>query len=82
MTDGALPYNEPDIITILILASFLLLLNVVGYILDHLIYCGLVGQLFIGVAWGAPGGVWLSVASQEVFIHLGYLLLWMAFLVF
>jgi Kef-type K+ transport system membrane component KefB len=73
MADNALPYHEPDIITILILTSFLLLLNLVGYGLDRIIYCGLLGQIFIGVAWGTPGGHWLSTATQEVFVQLGYL---------
>ena len=73
MSNTALPYHEPGIVVILILASFLILLNLVGCILDKLIYCGLLGQLFIGVAWGAPGGQWLNVATQEVFVQLGYL---------
>ncbi|OXV12089.1 hypothetical protein Egran_00149 [Elaphomyces granulatus] len=70
---SALPYHEPDIVIILILTSFLLLLNIIGHVLDKLIYCGLLGQLFIGVAWGSPGGQWLSVGTQEVFVQLGYL---------
>jgi Kef-type K+ transport system membrane component KefB len=73
MPDEALAYREPGIIKILTLSSFLLLLNLVGTILDKLIYCGLLGQLFIGVAWGAPGAQWLSIPTQEVFVKLGYL---------
>lgn len=73
MTEDILPYDEPGVSKILILSSFLLLLNLVGSILDELIYCGLLGQLFVGVAWGAPGGKWLSIATQEVFVQLGYL---------
>ena len=73
MAENALPYHEPDIVTFLILTSFLLLLNLIGYGLDRIIYCGLLGQIFIGVAWGTPGGRWLSTATQEVFVQLGYL---------
>lgn len=73
MAEHALAYHEPNIVTILVLTSFLLLLNLVGYALDKVIYCGLLGQLFIGVAWGTPGGHWLSTATQEVFVQLGYL---------
>ena len=73
MPDRVLPYHEPGIVTILTLSPFLLVLNLVGYGLDKLIYSGLVGQNFIGVAWGDPGGQWLSVATQEAFVQLGYL---------
>ena len=43
--DMSLPYAEPSILSILILGSFLLLLNAVNYLLDGIIYCGLVGQV-------------------------------------
>ncbi len=45
-----LPYEE-SIVIILMLSSFLLLLNIVNYVLDNLIYCGLLGQIAVGVAW-------------------------------
>lgn len=70
---ASLPYEEPDIVTILIQSSFLLLLNVVNYILDRTLYCGLLGQVFIGVAWGSPGGQWLSKHTEETIVRLGYL---------
>lgn len=70
---SSLPYHEPGIVTILIISSFLLLLNVVNYILDRLVYCGLVGQLFIGVAWGMPGADWLSHELQHSIVQLGYI---------
>ncbi|KZF26439.1 hypothetical protein L228DRAFT_279641 [Xylona heveae TC161] len=68
-----LPYNEPEIVTILIQSSFLLLLNLVNHVLDRLIYCGLVGQVFIGIAWGTPGAKWLDTAAEEAFMQVGYL---------
>lgn len=70
---AALSYEEPTIITILIQASFLLLLNVINFILDKIIYCGLVGQIFIGIAWGRPGAGWLAIEVQETVMQLGYL---------
>lgn len=73
MAEDALPYQEPGIVTILVLTSFLLILNLIGYALDKFIYCGLVGQIFVGMAWGMPGGHWLPIATQEVFAQLGYL---------
>lgn len=73
MSAAALVYTEPDIVTILKLASFLLLLNAVNYILDSVIYCGLLGQVFIGIAWGSPGAAWLSPEVQSTVMQLGYL---------
>ncbi|KFY78039.1 hypothetical protein V499_02715 [Pseudogymnoascus sp. VKM F-103] len=55
-----LPYHEPGIVTILIQSSFILILNVVNTLFDKLIFCGLLGQVFIGVAWGTPGAKWLG----------------------
>ncbi|KAL7813144.1 Sodium/hydrogen exchanger family domain-containing protein [Trichoderma aethiopicum] len=70
---ASLPYHEPGIVTILIQASFLLLLNVANFVLDHSLYCGLLGQIFVGVAWGTPGAKWLSTEAQQVVVQLGYL---------
>lgn len=70
---ASLPYNEPSIVTILIYSSFLLLNNIVNYVLDRVIYCGLLGQVFIGVAFGTPGGKWISTGAEQVIVDLGYL---------
>ncbi|EME83058.1 uncharacterized protein MYCFIDRAFT_116452, partial [Pseudocercospora fijiensis CIRAD86] len=70
---AALSYHEPDIVTILILTSFLLLQNAVNWAFDRLFFCGLIGQIAIGVAWGKPGANWLSVAAQNVIVQIGYL---------
>jgi Kef-type K+ transport system membrane component KefB len=69
----ALPFHEPHITTILIQSSFLLLLNVVNYILDTLTYCGLVGQIVLGILWGTPLGGFLDRAAEETIVQLGYL---------
>ncbi|KAG9639411.1 Sodium/hydrogen exchanger, partial [Aureobasidium melanogenum] len=73
MPVAALPYHEPGIVTILIQASFLLILNGINWVLDNVIYCGLVGQILIGVAWGTPGANWLSQEVQDTVMQLGYL---------
>lgn len=70
---ASLPYREPDIVTILIQTSFLLLLNITNFLLDRAVYCGLVGQIFIGVAWGTPGAKWLSTEAEDTVVQLGYL---------
>ena len=70
---AALPYQDPPIKTILILSSFLLLLNAINHVLDNLIYCGLVGQVLIGVAFGTPGTRWLDKGVEQAIVQLGYL---------
>lgn len=71
--EAALAYHEPDIITILILASFLILANSLNWALDRLLYCGLLGQIAIGIAWGTPGANWLSGDVQNTIMQFGYL---------
>lgn len=73
MSQAALSYHEPDVIVILILASFLKILNIVGAALDKLIYCGLLGQIFIGVAWDSPEGNRFSLPVQQTVVQPGYL---------
>jgi hypothetical protein len=73
MVEKAPPYEEPGIAAVLILFSFLYLLNVINHFLDQWIYCGLLGQVLIGVAWGTSGTQWLAEATQEAFTQLGYL---------
>ena len=70
---ASLPYHEPGIVTILVLTSFLLLLNVINAALDRLLYCGLLGQVLVGIAWGTPGAKWLTASLQETVVQLGYL---------
>lgn len=70
---SSLPYEEPSIETILINSSLLVLLNFVNFVLDRLLYCGLLAQVLLGVAWGAPGGAFLATETQHVIVQLGYL---------
>lgn len=70
-----LPYEQPGIDVILSLSSLLLLLNWTRYILDRLMYCGIIGEIIIGIVWGLPvgGTAWLSRGTQEAIQALGYL---------
>lgn len=70
---AALAYREPPIATILNQTGFLLVLNMVNVCLDKLLYCGLIGQLFIGILWGTPGAKWLDREIETVIQQLGYL---------
>lgn len=69
----SLPYHEPGVVTILVQTSFLLLLNVINAALDRVLYCGLLGQVLVGIAWGTPGAKWLSIDVEEAIVQLGYL---------
>lgn len=70
---AALPYHEPGIVTILILISFILLLNLANHVLDKILYCGLLAQLFLGIGWGTPGANWLGREFENVAVNLGYI---------
>lgn len=70
---ASLPYHEPGIVTILILASFVLVENVVNFVFDRVLFCGLIGQIAVGLAWGTPGANWLSLEAQNAIVQLGYL---------
>ncbi|KAL8393769.1 hypothetical protein RB595_003497 [Gaeumannomyces hyphopodioides] len=77
---ASLPYHEPNIAQILVMASFLVVLNGFSSVIDRILYCGLIGQVLIGIAWGTPGAQWLAstlssstAASEHVIVQLGYL---------
>ncbi|PKY04848.1 putative Na+/H+ antiporter [Aspergillus campestris IBT 28561] len=72
-SDAAFAYHEPPITTILNQTGFLVVLNLVNVCLDRILYCGLVGQLFIGILWGTPGAQWLNRETETVIQQLGYL---------
>ncbi|KAI1320144.1 cation/H+ exchanger [Xylariaceae sp. FL0255] len=59
----------------LILSSFLILVSVPIWAQDTALYCGLFGEIFIGITWRKPGGKLLSQDAEEVFVELGYLVL-------
>ncbi|RSL73794.1 hypothetical protein CEP54_000060 [Fusarium duplospermum] len=70
---SSLAYHEPSITVISILSGFLLLLNLLNYGLDRIAYCGLIGQVALGIAWGTPGAKWLSSEVEDAVMQLGYL---------
>ncbi|KAG5993207.1 hypothetical protein E4U52_002140 [Claviceps spartinae] len=76
MSEAASPslaYHEPRIFTITIQSSLLILLNVINFLLDKFLYCGLIGQILLGVAWGTPGLKWLESSVETAIVQLGYL---------
>ncbi|KAK9859932.1 hypothetical protein MYU51_010037 [Penicillium brevicompactum] len=72
-SEAAFAYHEPSIKTVLNYTGFLLVLNIANTCLDKLLYCGLIGQLFIGVLWGTPGAKWLDRETETVIQQIGYL---------
>lgn len=72
-TIDALPYHEPGPVQILTLTSFFLLLNLINHVIDRLFYVGLLGYVFLGIAWGTPGLRWLEPDTEAVCANLGYL---------
>ncbi|KAK4175258.1 putative Na(+)/H(+) antiporter [Triangularia setosa] len=71
--DGVfLAYHEPDIINILTLISFFLLLALSDWLADKIFRAGLIGQIIIGLIYGAPLADILEVNWQETFLVLGY----------
>lgn len=72
-SQNSLPYHEPGIATVLTQGGLLLALNLVNAVLDRIIYCGLIGQLLVGMAWGVPGANWLDMNVQQSIQQLGYI---------
>lgn len=70
---ASLPYHEPSRIVILTQSSFLILLNVIGIAMDKFLYCGLVAQILLGVAFGVPGADWLGTEVEKTMVQVGYL---------
>lgn len=64
------PSHEPRIVDILILSSFLLTRNVINSIVGGYLYNGLVGQILIGMGWGAPGTSCLFIPIHETVMQL------------
>lgn len=71
--EASISYHEPTVTIIAILSGFLILLNLVNYGLNKVAYCGLIGQVALGIAWGTPGAKWLSREVEDAVMQLGYL---------
>lgn len=66
-------YHDPAIADLLVLSSYLYLLNVFEWIAQYVLSAGLLGQILLGIIYGSPLAEWLDVAWQETFVVVGYL---------
>ncbi|OCF32066.1 hypothetical protein I316_06222 [Kwoniella heveanensis BCC8398] len=65
-------YHEPSIPALLILSSWIYLLNLFGWISQHLLSAQLLGQILIGIIFGTPLAGWLEESWQDAFVAVGY----------
>jgi Kef-type K+ transport system membrane component KefB len=67
-------YHEPSTPQLLVLTSYLTLLNIFGWLAQTLLSAGLLGQILIGIIYGTPLAGWLGVSEgwEETFVGLGY----------
>ena len=70
---GFLQYEEPGILSLLILISFFFFLSSLGWVFNKVIRAGLIGQILVGVLYGTPVGDILDTKWQETFMVLGYI---------
>lgn len=69
----AVSYQEPSLLHLLVLASFLYLTNVARIVADHYLYAGIVAEIAFGIIYGSPLGNLLPVDWEATFTALGYL---------
>ncbi len=65
-------YHDPPVQSLLILSSYLYLLNLFGWLAQSLVSAGLIGQILIGVIYGSPLAEWLEVEWQQTLVVVGY----------
>jgi len=68
-----LPYHEPSPAHLLTLLSLFPALSFAEWAANRLLRAGLIGQVLIGLLYGAPVGNILPETWQEAFLALGYL---------
>ncbi|EKM59034.1 uncharacterized protein PHACADRAFT_25162 [Phanerochaete carnosa HHB-10118-sp] len=71
--DDSFPYREPGVIELLVLSSFLFLLNVVRVVADHFLHAGIIAEIILGMVYGEPIAGILPTDWEGTFTVLGYL---------
>ncbi|KIP03344.1 hypothetical protein PHLGIDRAFT_244399 [Phlebiopsis gigantea 11061_1 CR5-6] len=70
---ASFPYPEPRIVELLILVSFIFLLNVSRSIADYFLHGGIIAEIALGMVYGRPLAAILPASWEETFTVLGYL---------
>ncbi|GAA93879.1 hypothetical protein E5Q_00525 [Mixia osmundae IAM 14324] len=68
-------YDEPDVVTLLVLVSFILFLNVPRHVGDTLLRAGLLGELLVGFIYDRPLANTLQPVLERAFTDMGYVAL-------
>jgi Kef-type K+ transport system membrane component KefB len=66
-------YTEPGAVDVLIISSFLYLLNIFRVLFDKLINAGLIGEVLVGIIYGSPLAAILDTTWESTFRFIGYL---------
>ncbi|CAL1717028.1 unnamed protein product [Somion occarium] len=72
-TSDAFPYSQPPLTELLILLSFIYLLNLVRVGADYFLHAGIVAMICLGMIYGAPLAGILPQVWEGTFTALGYL---------
>ncbi|TBU61207.1 hypothetical protein BD310DRAFT_213478 [Dichomitus squalens] len=73
MPRAALPYEEPQLVDLLVIASFLYLLNVIRVVADYLLHAGIIAEITFSIIYGFPVANLLPIEWEATFTALGYL---------
>ncbi|KAI0755464.1 hypothetical protein BC629DRAFT_1684279 [Irpex lacteus] len=69
----ALSYSQLPATELLVLLSFVFLLNVVRLVADYVLHAGIIAEIILGSVYGTPLGAILPEAWETTFTALGYL---------
>lgn len=72
-SNDAFPYNQPHAVELLIILSFLFLLNVVRELGDYFLHAGIISEIALGMIYGEPLAGILPSNWESTFVVLGYL---------
>ena len=72
-TTHSFAYVEPTIVSLLILSSFIYLLNVARSVAHRVFYAGLIGEIFVGIIYAAPLANVLKTEWEQTILDFGYL---------
>ena len=70
--ERAFPYDQPPVVELLILISFIFFLNVVREVADYLFHGGIIAEIALGMVYGAPLAAILPSNWEATFTILGY----------